>query len=138
MASQISTIGGEYKVRTITGDDEFDVIYTRSSATVSLSGFRRMFENSDDEWVAGLDVEYTIVLEREKILKEAEKKKPVVIQVCIHNVCLVYQICHVDVECQDFKNFLRDKRVKFVTVHFRNDRDVLGRIGLVVGQPFDL
>ena len=33
MASQISPIGGEYKVRTITGD-EFDVIYTRSSATV--------------------------------------------------------------------------------------------------------
>ena len=33
MASQISMIGSEYKVRTITGD-EFDVIYTRSSATV--------------------------------------------------------------------------------------------------------
>ena len=44
-------IGGEYKVRTITGD-EFDVIYTRSSATVKgcLSHFRRMFEDSDDEW----------------------------------------------------------------------------------------
>jgi len=28
--------------------------------------------------------------------------------------------------------------VKFVTIDFRNDRDVLGRIGLVVGQPFDL
>ena len=28
--------------------------------------------------------------------------------------------------------------MKFVTVDFRNDRDVLGRIGLVVGQPFDL
>lgn len=33
MASQISLINDEYKVRTITGD-EFDVIYTRSSATV--------------------------------------------------------------------------------------------------------
>ena len=33
MASQISPIGGEYKVRTITGD-EFDVIYIRTSATV--------------------------------------------------------------------------------------------------------
>ena len=33
MASQISMIGGEYKVRTITGD-EFGVIYTGSSATV--------------------------------------------------------------------------------------------------------
>ena len=32
-ASQISMIGGEYMVRTITGN-EFDVIYTRSSATV--------------------------------------------------------------------------------------------------------
>ena len=58
-----------------------------------------MFENSNDEWVAGLDVEYTIVLEREKILKEVERKKPPVIQVCIHNVCLVYHICHADVEC---------------------------------------
>ena len=50
MASQISPIGGEYKVRTITGD-EFDVIYTRSSVTVKgcLSRFRRMFEDSDDE-----------------------------------------------------------------------------------------
>ena len=77
MASQISTISGEYKVRTITGD-EFDVIYTRSCATVKgcLSDFRRMFEDSDDERVARLDVEYTTVLEREKILKEAEKKKP--------------------------------------------------------------
>ena len=57
MESQISMIGGEYKVITIT-DDEFDVIYTRSSATVKgcLSRFRRMFENSDYEWVAGLDV----------------------------------------------------------------------------------
>ena len=76
MASQISRIGSEYKVRTITGD-EFDVIYTRSSATVKgcLSRFRRMFENSDDEWVAGLDVEYTTVLGSKKNLKEVEKKK---------------------------------------------------------------
>ena len=80
MASQISTIGGEYKVRTIT-DDEFDVIYTRSSATVKgcLDRFRLMFENSNDEWVAGLDVEYTIILGSEKNLKEEEKKKPAVI-----------------------------------------------------------
>ena len=77
MASQISMIGGEYKVRTITGD-EFDVIYTRTYAKVKgcLSRFRRMFENSHDEWVAGLDVEYTTVLGSEKNLKEAEKKKP--------------------------------------------------------------
>ena len=54
MASQISTIGGEYKVRTITGD-EFDVIYTRSSATVKrcLARFGRMFEKSNDEWLLG-------------------------------------------------------------------------------------
>ena len=91
MASQISTIGGEYKVRTITGD-EFDVIYTRSSATVKgcLSRFRRMFENSHDEWVAGLDVEYTTVVGREKDLKEEERKKPAVIKVCVHDLCLVY------------------------------------------------
>ena len=107
MASQISMIGGEYKVRTITGD-EFDVIYTRSSATmkVCLSHFRHMFEKSDDEWGAGLDVEYTTVLGQEKDLKEEEKKKPVVIQVCVHDLCLVYHICHADVECLDFKNFL--------------------------------
>ena len=94
MASQISTIGSEYKVRTITGD-EFDVIYTRSSAMVKgcLSRFRRMFEDSHDEWVAGLDVEYTTVLGREKDLKDEERKKPAVIQVCVHNVCLVYHIC---------------------------------------------
>ena len=63
MASQISMIGGEYKVRTITGD-EFDVIYTRTSTTVKgcLSHFRRMFEKSHDEWVARLDVEYTTVV----------------------------------------------------------------------------
>ena len=60
------------------------------------------------------------------------------IQVSVHDLCLVYHICHADVECQDFKNFLKDKRVKFVTVGFKNDRDVLRRIGLVVGQPFDL
>ena len=139
MASQISMIGGEYKVRTITGD-EFDVIYTRSSATVKgcLSRFRRMFEDSDDEWVAGLDVEYTTVLGREKDLKDEERKKPAVIQVCVHNVCLVYHICHADVECQDFKNFLKDKIVKFVTVDFGNDKEVLRRIGLVVGNTFDL
>ena len=80
MASQISTIGGEYKVITITGD-EFDVIYTRSSTMVKgcLSRFRRMFKDSDDEWVAGLDVEYTTVLGREKDLKDEERKKPAVI-----------------------------------------------------------
>ena len=54
MASQISMIGGEYKVRTITGD-EFDVIYTCSSTTVKecLARFKHMFENSNDEWVLG-------------------------------------------------------------------------------------
>ena len=79
MASEISMIGGEEKVRTIT-DDEFGVIYTRS-ATVKgcLSHFTCMFENSDDEWVAGLDVEYTTVLGKEKNLTEEEKKNPVVI-----------------------------------------------------------
>jgi hypothetical protein len=139
MASQISMIGDEYKVRTIT-DDEFIVIYTRRSMTVEacLARFLHMFESSKDEWVAGLDVEYTLVLEREKLLKEAETKNPAVIQVCIHIVCLVYHICHADVRCQDFEFFLKDKRVKFVTLDFTNDRRVLGRIGLVVGQPFDL
>ena len=103
-------IGGEYKVRTITGN-EFDVIYTRSSATVKgcLSRFRRMFKNSDDEWVAGLDVEYTTVLGQEKYLKDEERKKPTVIQVCLHDLCLVYHICHADVECLDFKDFLESK-----------------------------
>ena len=139
MASQISMIGGEYKVRTITGD-EFDVIYTRSSTTVKgcLSRFRRMFENSDDEWVAGLDVEYTTILGREKDLKDEERKKPAVIQVCVHDLCLVYHICHADVECEDFKNFLEDKTVKFITIDFKNDKEVMRRIDLVVGNPFDL
>ena len=90
MASQISMISGEYKVRTITGD-EFDVIYTHSSATAKgcLARFRRMFENSNDEWVAGLDVEYTTTLDKEKNLKEEEKMKPTMVQVCVHNLCLV-------------------------------------------------
>jgi hypothetical protein len=80
MASQIFMIGGEYKVRTITGD-EFIVIYSRRSAVVEacLGRFLHMFQSSKDEWVAGLDVEYTTVLEKEKLLKEAEMKKPVVI-----------------------------------------------------------
>jgi len=127
-------VAAEYQVRAITGD-EFIVIYTRGSATVKacLARFLRMFNSSTDEWVAGLDVEYTTVLGREKDLKDKERKKPAMIQVCVHNVCLVYHICHADVLCQDFKNFLKDERVKFVTVDFRNDRDVLGRIGLVVG-----
>ena len=139
MASQISTISGEYKVRTITGD-EFDVIYIHSSTTVKgcLARFRGMFKNSDDEWVAGLDVEYTTVLGPEKDLKDEERKKPAVIQVCVHNVCLVYHICHADVECQDFKDSLGSNLVKFVTVDFGNDKEILGRIGLVVGNPFDL
>ena len=74
-------ISGEYKVRTITGD-EFDVIYTRSSAVVKgcLARFSHMFENTNDEWVAGLDVEYTTVLGREKDLKDEERKKPAVIR----------------------------------------------------------
>ena len=94
-------VAAEYQVRAITGD-EFIVIYTHGSTTVKawLARFLRMFNSSTDEWVAGLDVEYTTVLQREKILKEAEKKKPAVIQVCVHNVCLVYHICHADVECQ--------------------------------------
>ena len=139
MASQISMIGGEYKVRTITGD-EFDVIYTHSSVTVKgcLARFGRMFENSNDEWVAGLDVEYTIVLGSEKNLKEAEKKKPAVIQVCVHDLCLVYHICHADIECQDFKDFLESNLVKFVTVDFGNDKGVLHQIGIFVGNTFDL
>ena len=41
-----------------------------------LARFKRTFKNSNDEWIAGLDVEYTIVLGSEKNLKEAQKKKP--------------------------------------------------------------
>ena len=97
-----------------------------------------MFENSNDEWVTGPDVEYTTVLGREKDLKDEERKKPAVIQVCVHDLCLVYHICHADVECLDFKNFLERNQFKFVTIDFRNDKEVLGRIGVIVGNPFDL
>ena len=55
----------------------------------------------------------------------------------MHDLCLVYHICHADVECQDFKDFLESNLVKFVTVDFGNDKEVLGRIGLVVGNTFD-
>ena len=97
-----------------------------------------MFNSSTDEWVAGLDVEYTTVMGREKDLKDEERKKPAMIQVCVRNICLVYHICHADFECQDFKNFLKDKKLKFVIVDFKNDKEVLGRIGLVVGNTFNL
>ena len=60
------------------------------------------------------------------------------IQVCAHDLCLVYHICHADVECEEFKDFLKGGRVKFITIDFSNDKEVLGRIGLVVGNPFDL
>ena len=81
-----------------------------------------MFENSNDERVAGLDVEYTTVLGREKDLKDEERKKPAVIQVCVHDLCLVYHICHADVECEEFKNLLKGGLVKFVTVDFTNNK----------------
>ena len=68
-----------------------------------------MFNSSTNEWVAGLDVEYTTVLRREKYLKDEERKKPAMIQVCVHNVCLVYHICHADVECQDLRTSSRTK-----------------------------
>ena len=53
MASQISIIAGEYKVRTITGN-EFIIIYTHRFAMVEacLACFLRMFKSSNDEWVA--------------------------------------------------------------------------------------
>ena len=82
-----------------------------------------MFENSNVEWVAGLDVEYTTTLDNQKNIKEEEKMMPTVIQVCVHDLCLVYHICHADVECQDFKNFLRSELVKFVTVDFTNNKE---------------
>ena len=56
----------------------------------------------------------------------------------MHDLCLVNHICHADIECQDFKNFLKSDLVKFVTIDFTNDERVLGRIGLVVVNPFDL
>ena len=63
MASQISMVAAEYQVRAITGD-QFIVIYTRGSVMVKawLARFLCMFNSSTDEWVAGLDVEYTTVL----------------------------------------------------------------------------
>ena len=82
MASQISMVAAEYQVRAITGD-QFIIIYTRGSATVKawLARFLCMFNSSTDEWVARLDVEYTTVLQGERILKEAKNKKPAVIPV---------------------------------------------------------
>ena len=60
------------------------------------------------------------------------------IQVCVHDLFLVYHICHADIECGEFKKFLKGGLVKLVTVDFTNDKRFLGRIGLVVGNPFDL
>ena len=139
MASQISMVTAEYQVRAITGD-EFIIIYTRGSAMVNacLAHFLCMFNSSKDEWVAGQDVEYTTALDKEKNLKEEENMKPVVIQVCVHNLCLVYHICHANVECEEFKKFLAGNLVKFIIVDFTTDIRILGRIGLVVGNPFDL
>ena len=67
MASQITMIAAEYHVRTITGE-EFIVIYTRRSTMVKacLARFLRMFKSSKDEWVAGLDVEYSTVLKERR------------------------------------------------------------------------
>ena len=56
----------------------------------------------------------------------------------MRDLCLVYRICHADVECEEFKKFLKGVRAKFVTVDFRNDKEILGRIGLIVDDPFDL
>ena len=77
MASQISMVTAEYQVRAITGD-EFIVIYTHRSATVEacLARFLRMFKSSKDEWVTRLDVEYTTVLESEKILRRQRRRSP--------------------------------------------------------------
>ena len=44
------------------------------------------------------------------------------IQVCVHDLCLVYHICHADVECEEFEKFLKGGRVRFVTVDFRNEK----------------
>ena len=38
---------------------------------------------------------------------------------------MVYHICHASIECQDLMDFLESNLVKFVTVDFRNDKDVL-------------
>ena len=83
-------VSAEYQVRAITSDQSI-IIYTRGSERVKawFARFLRMFNSSTDEWVAGLDVEYTTVLGSEKKLKEAEKKKPAVIQVCVHDLFLV-------------------------------------------------
>ena len=56
-------VAAEYQVRAITGD-QFIVIYTHGSETMKawLARFLRMFNSLTDEWVAGLDVEYTTVL----------------------------------------------------------------------------
>ena len=51
---------------------------------------------------------------------------------------MVYHICHANIECQDFKNFLKSDLFKFVTLDFTNNIRVLERIGLVVGKPFNL
>ena len=63
-------VAAEYQVRAITGD-QFIVISTCGSEKVKawLACFLRMFNSLMDEWVAGLDIEYTIVLGREKDLK---------------------------------------------------------------------
>ena len=106
MASQISMVTAEYKVRAITGD-EFIVIYTRGSAMVKacLPLFLRMFNSSKDEWVAG----------KQEDSKGGREEEARVIQVCVHDLFLVYHICHADVECEDFKNFLGGGKVKFVS-----------------------
>ena len=43
------------------------------------------------------------------------------IQVCVHDLCLVYHIFYADIECEEFKMSLKGDRVKFVTVDFMND-----------------
>lgn len=125
MDSQISTIFIEYKVRTITGD-EFKVIYTANATKVAecLCRNKAMFEKSNF-WVAGLDVEYTTAKGKEKYMKENEKARAAVIQICLDNFCLIYHICHTDMHCQSFENSLKDKQVRFIGNGTENDKKVL-------------
>ena len=77
MASQISMVAAEYQVRFF-NDTATTEIYTCGSEMVKawLARFLHMFNSSTNEWVAGLDVEYTTVLGREKDLRTKRGRSP--------------------------------------------------------------
>jgi hypothetical protein len=120
---------------TFPGDDILTTV-TSSGATAAnwIVTTRQINQHSLDRLIVGLDLEW-----RPNFQRGGDVNFTALIQLCVDQRCLIFQIIHADYIPDELSEFLLDERFRFVGVGIDADVAKLGEdYELTVANPVDL